>query len=387
MSRPEFALRTDLPLPALGEHWRALEARAAPRFFLSWSWIGAWLETLGTVPPVLEGRIDGQTVLLGVVVPRHRVEAGLIRVHGAMLHTTGDRAQDVIAVEYNGFLVDRAHEGQIEAAAVAFLLGPARLAGRRCDELHIVATLAAAEACLVPAGMLVQRPARKPSWRVDLAAVRAAGGDFPALLSANTRQQLRRALRGYAARGSLAVTPAADAATALRWLDALAALHQAQWQARGEPGGWAFPFFARFQRRLVAAGVAEGRVELLRVTAGADELGYLLNLIDGDHVMAFVSGFRFDPDPRLKPGLVCHALAIARHAEAGRAVYDFLAGAARYKASLGRPGPEFAYLLIQRPTPMTRAEHALRRLLRRPAGGDQAIEASTGASAASRAAG
>ncbi len=386
MNGPEFALRTDLPLPALGEQWRALEARAAPRFFLSWAWIGAWLETLGTIPPVLEGRIGGQTVLLGVVVPRHRVEAGLIRVHGAMLHSTGVRGQDVIAVEYNGFLVDRAHDGQIEAAAVAFLLGPARLAGRRCDELHIVATLAEAEARLVPPGMLVQRPARKPSWRVDLAAVRAAG-DFPALLSANTRQQLRRALRGYAARGPLAATPAADAATALRWLDALAALHQAQWQARGEPGGWAFPFFARFQRRLVAGGVPDGRVELLRVTAGARELGYLLNLIEGDHVMAFVSGFRFDPDPRLKPGLVCHALAIARHAEAGRAVYDFLAGAARYKASLGRPGPEFAYLLIQRPTPMTRAEHALRQLLRRPAGGDQAIEASAGASAASRAAG
>ena len=387
MSGPAFTLHTGLGLPALGEHWRALQARAAPRFFLSWSWIGAWLETLGTIPPVLEGRIDGQTVLLGVVVPRHRVEAGLIRVHGAMLHTTGDRARDVIAVEYNGFLVDRTHEGRIEAAAVAFLLGPARLAGRRCDELHIVATVAAAEAWLVPPGMLVQRPARKPSWRVDLAAVRAAGGDFPALLSANTRQQLRRALRGYAARGPLAVTPAADAATALGWLDALAALHQAQWKARGEPGGWAFPFFARFQRRLVAAGVPEGRVELLRVTAEGQELGYLLNLIEGDHVMAFVSGFRFDPDPRLKPGLVCHALAIARHAEAGRAVYDFLAGAARYKASLGRPGPEFAYLLIQRPTLMTRAEHALRRLLRRRAGGDQAIEASTGASAASRAAG
>ena len=386
MSAPEFALRADLPLPALAERWRALEARAAPRFFLSWTWIGAWLETLGSVPPVLEGHIDGQTVLLGVVVPRHRVEAGLIRVHGAMLHTTGARAQDVIAVEYNGFLVDRAHAGAIEATAVAFLLGPARLAGRRCDELHIVAAPAEAEARLIPPGMLVQRPARKPSWRVDLEAVRAAG-EFPALLSANTRQQLRRALRGYAARGPLAATPAADAATALGWLDALAALHQAQWQARGEPGGFAFPFFARFQRRLVAGGVAEARVELLRVTAGDAVLGYLLNLIEGDHVMAFVSGFRLDPDPRLKPGLVCHALAIARHAAAGRAVYDFLAGAARYKASLGRPGPEFAYLLIQRPTPMTRAEHALRRLLRRPAGRDQAIEASTGASAASRAAG
>ena len=45
---------------------------------------------------------------------------------------------------------------------------------------------------------------------------------------------------------------------------------------------------------------------------------------------------------------------------AGR-IYDFLAGETRYKGNLGKPGPDFVYLLIQRPTAMTRAEAALRR--------------------------
>jgi hypothetical protein len=37
-----------------------------------------------------------------------------------------------------------------------------------------------------------------------------------------------------------------------------------------------------------------------------------------------------------------------------------MAGDYRYKANLGQPGPELIYLLLQRPTPMTRAEQAAR---------------------------
>ena len=248
------------------------------------------------------------------------------------------------------------------ADEVRYLMGfNESLLMRRRDELHIVAACADDQARLVPPGMLLQIPSRKPSWRVDLAAVRAAGGDYLATLSANTRQQIRRALRLYEQAGPLTATRATDATTGLAFLDALAVLHQRQWQTRGEPGGFAFPFFERFQRRLVETGVPGGTVELLRVSRGDEPIGYLLNLVYRGHVLGFVSGFRFEDDPRLKPGLVCHALAIARHAAEGAAVYDFLAGAARYKANLGQPGPEFVYLLIQRPTVMTRAERQLRR--------------------------
>lgn len=356
-----FHIQTGLSRPELGLLWRDLEARADPTFFLSWDWIGAWLAELDPLPPVVVGEAGGALVLLGAVVPRRRVEGGIVQVDGLFLHTTGTRAKDVIAIEYNGFLVDRAWTATASAAAVAWLLGTAKVAGRRRAELHIVAACAEDEARLVPPGMLLQVPARKPSWRVDLAAVRAAGGDYLAILSANTRQQIRRSMRLYEETGPLVAERAEDAATGLAFLDALAVLHQRQWEARGEPGGFAFPFFERFQRRLVETCIPRGTVELLRVSRGGEPIGYLFNLVCRGHVLAFVSGFRFEADPRLKPGLVCHALAIARHAAEGASVYDFLAGAARYKGNLGRPGPEFVYLLIQRPTTMTRAERHLRR--------------------------
>ena len=357
-----FHIETGLTRDELGALWRDLEARADVTFFLSWDWIGSWLAALDPLPPILVGDAGGAPVLLGALVPRRRVEGGIVRVNGLHLHTTGERAKDVIAIEYNGFVVDRAWAGRAEAAAVAWLLGPARVAGRRRDELHVVAATADAEARLVPPGMLLQIPARKPSWQVDLASVRASGRPYLDMLGAGTRQQIRRSMRLYEQQGPLSATRAPDVPTGLGYLDALAGLHQAQWQARGEPGGFAFPFFVRFQRRLVETCLPRGTVELLRIARGDEPIGYLFNLVRDGHVLAFVSGMRFEDDNRLKPGLVSHALAIQRHAEEGAAVYDFLAGAARYKANLGRPGPEFVYLLIQRATPMTRAERHLRRV-------------------------
>jgi len=362
MAQPvRFHIQTDLSVHDLALLWRDLEARADITFFLSWSWIGAWIAELGHCPPVLFGEAGGVLVLLGVVVPRRRQEAGVIRVDGLRLHTTGERGEDCIAIEYNGFLVDRAWAGQAEAEAVAWLLRRAIVGGRRRDELHIVGRLERERAAFVPPGCFVQEPYRKPSWRVDLDAVRASGKSYLDTLSANTRQQIRRSMRLYRDAGTLSATRATDVPTALRWLDGLKELHQRQWQARGEPGGFAFPFFERFQRRLVADCIPRGEIELLRVARGEEAIGYVYNLVLRGHVLAFVTGFLYEEDKRLKPGLVCHTLAIERHLREGASVYDFLAGETRYKSNLGTPGPDFVYLLIQRPTAMTRAERLLRR--------------------------
>lgn len=355
-----FHLQTGLSAEELGLLWRDLEARADITFFLSWDWMGAWIAELETPPLVLVGEAGGALVLLALLVPRLRREAaGAIRVRGLHLHATGREEIDVIAHEYNGFLVDRAWAGRADAGATAWLLGR-RVGPHRFDELHIKDIVADQAPVLTPPDALVRELSRKPSWRVDLDAVRDGGAAYLDTLSANTRQQIRRAMRIYEERGALVAERAPDAATALEWLDALAMLHQRHWEERGKPGGFAFPFFVRFQRRLVAACVPRGTAEVVRVTAGNQPIGYVYNLVLRGHVLAFVTGFVADDDGRLKPGLVSHALCIERHLAEGARLYDFMAGAYRYKASLGQPGPELVYLQLQRPTPMTRAEQAAR---------------------------
>ncbi len=166
-------------------------------------------------------------------------------------------------------------------------------------------------------------------------------------------------MRLYDADGGLRATWADSAETALHYLDGLKELHQAQWEARGKPGGFASAFFERFQRRIVAAALPAGAAEIVRIARGDQPIGYLYNLIWKGQVHAFVSGILLEKDNRLKPGLVCHALCIQHHLEHDASAYDFMAGEFRYKASLGEPGPEFIYLLLQRRTAFVRLESAM----------------------------
>ena len=81
-------------------------------------------------------------------------------------------------------------------------------------------------------------------------------------------------------------------------------------------------------------------------------------------MLAYQSGLAYEADARLKPGLVAHCLAIDIHLAEGAKIYDFMAGEARYKASLGEPGPEMYHLLLQRPTWALCLEFGLRNLKR-----------------------
>jgi CelD/BcsL family acetyltransferase involved in cellulose biosynthesis len=354
------------PAPAdLAPLWRDLESRADPPFFLSWHWIGTWVATIADAPMLLTGRAAGTVVLLGLLLPSKQRTLRLWPTHGLRLHTTGDEAEDVITIEYNGFLVARSWEGRAETAAIAFLNGGIRVGRRRWDELHLRGVPDRTEA-LLPPGVLTQVASRKPSWRVDLDAVRQSGRPYLDHLSANTRQQIRRALRLYEGRtGRVDATRARTPEEATIFLRGLQELHQSYWQARGEPGAFAHPFYVRFLDRLIERCLPEHAIELVRIGSADRAIGYLCNFRYRGQIYAYLSGFLYDADPKLKPGLVSHALCIETHLRGGAAIYDFMAGDNRYKASLGVPGPDMLYLIARRPTVAARLERNARVFKRR----------------------
>jgi CelD/BcsL family acetyltransferase involved in cellulose biosynthesis len=349
----------------LQQVWLDLERRAAAPFYLSWDWIGCWIEEASLRPVVLIGRVDGRIVLLGLLIPTERREHLPITVYGLQLHMTGDPQQDVITIEYNGFMVDSGWAGKIESDAVAFLLRGIVVNGHRRDEVHLKNVPAAFTQTVAESGAYFREVQRKPSWRVDLAAIRAADRQYLDCLSANTRQQIRRSIRLYDKRGALVATRAQSVPEALMFLDGLKELHQRHWSSRGEPGGFAFPFFERFLKRLTRTCLAHGTVEIVKVTAGSDVIGYVYNFVYRRHVYAYLTGIHYERDPRLKPGLVCHCLCIDLHLDNGSEVYDFLAGDHRYKDNLGAPGPDIIYLLAERPTWPLQLENALYRIKQR----------------------
>src|SRR5262249_38945729 len=152
-------------------------------------------------PVALVGRAKGQIVLLGILTPSTRRSVLPVTVNGLWLQMTGEPQQDVITIEYNGFLVDPAWVGKIESDAIAFLLRAVTVAGRGRDELHLKNIPAVLEESVRASGCRFREVQRKPSYRIDLAAIRAAGRQYLDCLSANTRQQIRRSMRLYERRG------------------------------------------------------------------------------------------------------------------------------------------------------------------------------------------
>ncbi len=339
MTRIALAQVTDFA--ALGERWRALEARADCSFFQSWTWTGCLAEERFPDPVLLEARQDGETVALALFNRRRFVRETLL------LGETGDPVHDSPFIEYNGVLVARRASLTLRdclRAARWWPIGTVRPWLPRRLVLSGVGD-AMLDAARVAGPVKLRRSERSPS--IDLAQVRATGGNLLDLLSANTRYQLRRSERSYAALGTLAAHRAATVAEAHGWLDELATLHQAIWTTRGRPGAFAQPFFARFHHALIDRGMPRGEISLLRVTAGDQVVGLLYNFRYRGRSLAYQGGFDYAGAGRhQKPGLTCHHQAINLAATAGLDRYDLLAGEDRYKRSLASDATRLHWLEI-----------------------------------------
>ncbi len=340
-----------IPVPdvaALAAPWRALEAEAAPfSFFQSWSWVGCLAAERYDHPVLIEAREAGRITGLALFNRRRG------RLH---LTESGTAQHDAPFIEHNAPLLarDAAPETLATMLAAAWQAAPAGLV------LSGVPPALADTA----GGIASRRQQREAPW-LDLARLRAAGSDALGGASANTRQQIRRALRRLAARNPLRLAAAAGTEEAIAWLDALIALHTARWQARGKPGAFAGDFQRRFHRALIAAALPRGECELLRVTTGERVLGYLYNFRLRGRVYAYQSGFDYDSFAAEKPGLACHALAIARALELGDEAYDFLAGAERYKVSLSNASTPMVWATLVPRLSLAGGIALLRNLLRR----------------------
>lgn len=297
----------------LGAQWRALEADCPQAsFFQSWSWVGCLAQERYPNPVLLRAEQAGQTIGLA-----------LFNLHRGRLclAENGAAALDAPFVEHNGPLARDA------TVAAALLRAAWQVPGMGRLRLNGVAPVLAEAA-----GGAMLRAQERLAPFVDLAALRGAGRDFLASRSANTRQQIRRSLRFYAAPR---LECAADTAQALLWFDGLVAQHSASWQARGKPGAFASPFMLRFHHALIAQATPRGEVEMLRLSGAQGTIGHLYNFRHRGRVSAYQSGFALEgAGNQGKPGLTSHMMAIERALMAGDAVYDFLGGADRYKLSL-----------------------------------------------------
>lgn len=351
---PDISLSRPPAWNALGASWRELEARADGSFFRSWSWVGCAAARRFSDPLLLEARLEGRVVALGLFNRRRRGPFS----SGLWLNESGDPALDGVYVEHNGLLVEHGLETRVLPAALAWLAGRAqRVVLSGVDEAHLAAAR--------QSGALVYRRAHPTSspW-VELDEVRACPAGHLGLLSANTRHQLRRSLRRYAEAGPLTVTRAETQEEAAAYLTALGALHQRTWTRRGRPGAFASPAFVAFHMELLGVAWPRGEIDLLCVRAGDRPIGYLYNFRWQGRVGNYQSGFDYDAaTAHQKPGLTCHHLAIGLYAREGMQAYDFLAGDHRYKTSLSNRAATLHWIEMMPGTSFSGLLHRLREAL------------------------
>jgi CelD/BcsL family acetyltransferase involved in cellulose biosynthesis len=316
------------------DDWRRLwSLDPRPSAFLSPGWVEAWLQSFGSwLEPRLLCWRDPEGVVRGIALMSLKVERlGPLSVRAAYLNTTGEHR---VLAEHNRILVEPAYE-QAVVDSLPPLLESLDVQVLRLSGFH-------------SADVARYQSAWAGCWRestpsedryVDLRPLHAEPGNYLASLSRNTREQVRRSLKLYEQDGGSVSCEVVQDGDRLAAFDELVALHGALWRSRGKPGAFADPAALAMHRRLLAPGAKDSGVqaELLRIGNGRQCLGYLYNLVSGGHVHFYQSGFRYESDARLKPGLVSHVLAVQHYAALGALEYDFLAGeatASRYKRSL-----------------------------------------------------
>jgi hypothetical protein len=348
-------------LPELGDCWQDLEGRAKPSFFLTWSWIGNWLASLGDharhgklLRASRGERVVGLAVVFEAPIRRRMLPIG----RALFVNETGLDEFDALYIEYNGLLTEKSNEAEVQQAML----------GRACDadsggrelQLRRVVALPSSPISVRP-GMVPVRGDQQECSVVDLDKVRSRGGDYLGLLSAGRRAHIRRCMRAYGNVGPLQLTIADDLPTALAFFDRLVDLHNRRWALRGRRSSFTSPFCLDFHKRTIADALHRGRVQLLRVSAGERELGYLYSFVHDGRVYFYQSGYDYNVlDSRFSPGLVTLVLAIQHNAGLGMRTFDFLAGDQTYKTSLGTDHAVMASWTFHRRSWLSMTEDLLR---------------------------
>jgi len=359
-----------IPLTALdevGAQWLQLEEKSDCSFFQSWHWVESWLRTLpdSFEPLLLRLSAEDDVVALAVVIQTEQSRHRVIRSRCLYFGETGKDECDAITVEYGGPLISAKYLHD----AARFTIERLRRAKLAWDELYLPGLdetamrywLAAAE----DAGLIVRMADQKPYFAVDLKGL-SDFEDYLARLSSNTRQQIRRAIRGYEKSGPIEITEAASKGEVTKFFSELRRLHQAYWQEKGFRGAFSSGFQNGFHDLLIKKITASNHLQLLRVRCGDCDIGYLYNFVWRGSVYSYQSGFRYsNDDARLKPGLVCHSLAVDFNREGGVSTYDFLAGDSRYKRSLSTKTGTMSWPVLQRPRLRFKMENQLSHIWRK----------------------
>lgn len=342
----------------LRDEWLDLEHRAQPTVFLSWQWLGHWLQVYKPDALVLRVMEGERLVGLGLLVETDERRHGVLKSRCLRLHQTGHKLLDQIWIEYNGFLAEAGKEDEVAEACLKHICRVMQ----GWDEFVLGAIDAQeAERYAGITGLFKHLRWEAPCYGVDLDNLRRNGTHYLDTLSRNTRYQINRAHRLYGERGEVKLVRPDSTEQALSVFDRIGPRHLERWGDGPDQSGFANPDFVRFHRELIRAQWAEGGVDLVSVMAGDEEIACFYNLLHNQVAYFYLGGMAVEHDNRLKPGLLGHSLCIEDYRQHGFHYYDFMGGDERYKSNLGHFHRNLVQIALQRPRFKLKLEDVARR--------------------------
>ena len=334
--------------------WTALEQQLdSVPLAASSAWTETWLRHYGDLvtPRVAIARRGEQTCGICLVTDARSQRAGPFRLRTRHLGTAGEPQTDSVCVEYNSVLAAPEQQVQVTQAVWQRLQQDS---DSGWDELRLDGF--DEQTCIAEFGDASIQWERRVSRYFDLDAARAEGSRILERLGGSTRSQLRRTLKKY---GPLDFQWAESLNDADDILGELVDLHQARWQAVGQPGAFASRRFLGFQRDLLARLVPDERIVLVRVRHDGETVGCLMLLNDRGRLLDYLSGFA-DFQRKPSPGIVSHYLCMEEALRRGFSAYDFLVGDKRHKENLSTHANHLVWGVLRRPSLRNRSIGALR---------------------------
>jgi len=349
----QFAFLENPDSDYIAEKWQQLALRSEQDFFLQLSWIGTWLEVFKPEKYFLiEAKIGECVVGLAILVEHIEWRHGFIRSKQLCLHRTGVAACDEIWIEYNDFLLDKNHATSVRSQMFRYI----------CDNLAFdELVIGASSSQVIDVFDKCTALKRIDTWQANSYQVKfhdAANDPFETYLSANSRYQIKRSLKNYA---ECKLDVAKDMQSVKEWMADISLLHKQRWPK----SGFRLELFRMFHMQLLEKCINDGHVELIKITLSPSTRVYLYNFISGKTVYFYLSAMtgvisENEVNNKLKPGLVAHYLAIEHYKKRGFAVYDFMGGDGRYKASFSNEISELFIAKFQRKTLQYAVENLLR---------------------------
>jgi len=333
----------------LRQAWLDLQERADCSYFMSWGWIGNWLQQIAIAlnPVVVRVWYGEQLVGLAVFVPRDIKRRVIFHASALFLNEYPFDHKNMVT-EYNSLLAARGHEPAVYTETVRHLLQKYK----QRDEFHFSAIAEGpdldnlAQAAGTQARFLVNE--ESTAWQVDLDALEPGISAFIATLSKNRRTQLRRSLRLYEELGPISLVEAQNEEQALNFFEGLKVLHTQRRRSKGEGGAFANPRWERFHRSLIQNRFSAGEIQMIKVSNSVMTIGYLYNFVWRKQVCVLQTGFVLAADRRDLPGYVVHVLAINHNRDKGMSVYDLMHGDSLYKRILCGRSRKLFWIVLQR---------------------------------------